>query len=178
MEIKTKTRTEQILTVMHILAWVAFIGLLIEVGAILTSYGISCIDPEAAKDLYKGVDLYSLRQSNFWHYTLSVSFLVAMAGMKAFVSFLVIKTLSKVNLTNPFKLEVAQILEKISHILFGAWLISMLSNSHTAWMLKKTGLLYGDWVAGEFIFMVGLVYVIAQIFKRGIEIQSENELTI
>jgi hypothetical protein len=26
--------------------------------------------------------------------------------------------------------------------------------------------------------MVGLVYIISQVFKRGVEIQSENELTV
>src|SRR6267378_8127111 len=98
MEIKTKTRTEQILTVMHILAWVAFIGFMIEAGAIVVSYGVSCVNAEAAKNLYRGLNLYNLKQFNFWHYTLSVSFMVALSCMKAFVSFLAIKTLSKVNL--------------------------------------------------------------------------------
>ncbi len=178
MEIQTKTRTEQILTVMHILAWVAFIGLMIEAGAILVSYGVSCVNPEAAKNLYRGLNLYNLRQFNFWHYTLSVSFMVALSSMKAFVSFLVIKTLSKVNLMNPFKIEVARILERISYVLLGTWFIAMLNNAHTGWLLKKTGALQGDWVAGEFIFMAGLVFIISQVFKRGVEIQSENDLTV
>jgi len=178
MEIQTKTRTQQILTVMRILAWVAFIGFMIEAGAILVSYGISCINPEAARNLYNGLNLYNLRQFNVWHYTNTVSFMVALSGMKAFVSFLVIKTLSKVNLINPFKIEVARILERISHVLFGTWIIAMLSNAHTGWVLKRTGELHGNWVSGEFIFMAGLVFVISQVFKRGVEIQSENDLTI
>jgi len=178
MENKAKTRTQQILTVMHILAWVAFIGFMIEAGATLVSYSVSSVNPDAARNLYKGLNLYNLRQFNFWHYTLTVSFMVALSCMKAFVSFLVIKTLSKVNLMNPFKMEVARILERISHVLLGAWAIAVLSNVHTGWLLKTTGELQGDWVGGEFIFMAGLVFVIAQVFKRGVEIQSENELTV
>ena len=178
MEIKAKTRTEQILTVMHILAWVAFIGFLIEAGAILVSYGVSCVNPEAANNLYKGLNLYNLRQFNFWHYTLSVSFMVALSCMKAFVSFLAIKTLSKVNLVNPFKIEVALILERISYVLFGTWLVAMLKSAHTSWLVKITGELHGSWASGEFIFMAALVFIISQIFKRGVEIQSENDLTI
>ena len=178
MEIKTKTRTEQILTVMHILAWVAFIGFMIEAGAIVLSYGVSCVNAEAAKNLYRGLNLYNLKQFNFWHYTLSVSFMVALSGMKAFVSFLAIKTLSNVNLMNPFKIEVARILERISYVLLGTWFIAMLSNAHTGWLLKITGELQGDWAAGEFIFTAGLVFIISQVFKRGVEIQSENDLTI
>ena len=43
---------------------------------------------------------------------------------------------------------------------------------------EKTGQLYGSLLSGEFIFMVGLVYIMAWIFRRGVEIQSENDLTI
>src|ERR1700694_3345373 len=98
MEMKAKTRTERILMVLNILAWVAFIGFMIEAGAILVSYGISCANPGAAKNLYRGLNLYDLRQFSFWHYTLSVFFLVVLSGMKAFVFFLAIKTLTKVNM--------------------------------------------------------------------------------
>jgi hypothetical protein len=39
MNMKTKTGTEQILAIMYILTWVAFIGLMIETDAILISTG-------------------------------------------------------------------------------------------------------------------------------------------
>ncbi|MBN2635649.1 MAG: DUF2975 domain-containing protein [Prolixibacteraceae bacterium] len=35
-----------------------------------------------------------------------------------------------------------------------------------------------SWNTGPFLFMAGLVFVISQIFKRGVEIQSENDLTV
>src|SRR6476661_7180089 len=100
-----KTRTFQILTIMRILAWVAFVGFMIEAGAVLVSYAVSVVNPDAARNLYKGLDLYSLRQFNGWHYTGTVSFIIALSLMKAYVSFLVIKTLSNVNLMNPFTME-------------------------------------------------------------------------
>ena len=118
MEIKAKTRTEQILTVMNILAWVAFIGFIINAAAILASYGVSLVSPATARAMYKGMNLHELRQYNIWHYTMGVSFMIAISCMKAFVSFLAIKTLSKVNLANPFKIEVAQLLERVAHVLF------------------------------------------------------------
>jgi hypothetical protein len=178
MKNKTQTRTEQILRVMPILAWVAFVAFLIEGGAILYTYIISCVNPESAKNLYKGLNLYNLRQFNFWYYTHSVSFMIALSLMKANVSFLVIKTLSKFNLSNPFTSEVARRLEQISYFAFGTWVVTMLSNAYTSWLLKITGELHGNWISGEFIFMVGLVFIISQVFKRGVEIQSENELTV
>jgi hypothetical protein len=178
MEIRTKTKTEQILTVMLILTWVVFIGLMIQAGAILFTYGISCVNPEAGKNLYKGLNLYDLEQFNFWYYTLSVAFMVAISCMKAFMSFLVIKTLSKVNLANPFKIEVAQILERISYVQLGIWVVSLINNGYAYWLLEITGEQHGNEVSGEFLFVAGLVFIISQVFKRGVEIQSENELTV
>ena len=175
---ETKTKTGQILTVMRILAWVAFIGFMIEAGAILFSYGVSWINPEEARNLYKGLNLYDLRQLNVWYYTYAVSFMVGLSAMKSFVWYLVIKTLSKINLANPFKMEVAQTLERISHVLFGTWVVGMLSSAYSAWLLKTTGEAFVNYVSGEFIFVAGLVFIISQIFKRGVEIQSENELTV
>lgn len=178
MKNKAQTRTGQVLGVLNILAWLAFIGFTIEAGAILTSYAVSCINPEAAKNLYKGLDLYDLSQFNFWYYTLSVSFMVVLLILKALVSFQVVKTLSKFNLKNPFTSEVAGRLERVSYIALGTWVVTMLSNVYTGWILKISGKLHGNWLSGEFIFMVGLVFVIAQVFKRGVEIQSENDLTV
>ncbi|HEY3402474.1 MAG TPA: DUF2975 domain-containing protein [Ohtaekwangia sp.] len=178
-QIRTKTRTEQILTVMNILAWVAFIGFSIEAGALMISYGISFVNPEGAKNFYKGLDLFSLRETRFWDYTGVVSFMVAVAILKSTVWMQVIKVTSKINLVNPFTMEIASILEKISYSLFSIWLVGMLSNGYTQWLEKNTGVdYYGKFVQGEFIFMAGLVFIISQIFKRGVEIQSENELTV
>lgn len=174
----TKTRTEQILVIMRVLAWIAFIGLTIKVGAILTSYAVSCVNPTAAKDLYRGLDFYKLSQHNFWYYSQFVSFLVAYTGLKAYMIFLVIRSLSKVNLANPFTNEVARILERISYTLLAIWIIAQLNNTHASWLLKKTDMTLGDLATGEFLFMAGLVFIISQVFKRGVEIQSENELTV
>lgn len=178
MEVKTNSKTGQILEIMYVLAWVAFIGLMIEAGAIVISYVISGANPEAARNLYRGLDFYPLRQYSFWHYTRSVSFLIAISGLKAFVLFLVIKTLSKVNLMNPFTIEVARIIEKISYVLLAIWIIAILNNAQSSWLLKRTGIFMEERDTGEFIFMAGLVFIISQVFRRGVELQSENELTV
>jgi hypothetical protein len=175
---ETKTRTEQILKVMTILVWIVFIGSMIKAGAILISFGVSAVNPEGAKNLYKGLNLYSLRQFSFWHYTLYVSLMFALSGMIALMSYLLIKSLSKVNLMAPFRMVVALIIERISYVLLGMWLIELVSSIHSTYLFKVMGEQYGQAVTGEFLFLAGLVFIIAQIFKRGVEIQSENELTV
>ena len=87
---RNDTRTKQILDVMYVLTWIAFVGLMIETGAILVSYVVSCINPEAAKNLYKNLNLEELREFSIWQYTYVVSFILAVSAMKAYVLYLLI----------------------------------------------------------------------------------------
>ena len=175
---KTTTKTQHILQAMQILSWIAFIGLLIEVGAILFSYIVSLINPEATGKLYKLTDLSHLRELSFTYYTISVSFILALAAMKAYIAYLLIKVLTKVNLADPFQMKVALLLEKISHILLGAFVVSLLNSLNVDQTFKDTGVQLEEWPTGEFIFIAGIVYIFSQIFKRGVEIQSEHDLTV
>lgn len=175
---KTKTRTEQILNVMRVLTWLAFIGYSIEAGTVLVSYVISYFNPEGSRDFYKGVDLFDLREVSFWFYTQVMSFMVVVSVMKAYVFFLVIKIFTKIDLNDPFKMDFALRLEKISYVLFGLSIVGMISRGHTGYLLDVTGVEYGLKFTGEFLFMAGLIFIISQIFKRGVELQSENDLTV
>lgn len=175
---ENQTKTKQILQVMHVLTWIAFIGLMIDTGAVLVSYVVSCVNPEAAKHLYKELNFEELREFGIWQYTMSISFIIAVSGMKAYVLFLVIKALSKVNLANPFTNEVVEILENISYILLGIWIVAVMNNEHADWLLKQSGINSKMLSSEEFIFVAGLVFIISQVFKRGVEIQSENDLTV
>ncbi|NEM98096.1 DUF2975 domain-containing protein [Pontibacter burrus] len=178
MEKHTKTQTQTILTIMHVLAWIVFIGLLIKTGAILFTFIFSYFKPTVAQDLYRGLDLYDLRQASFYNYSLHYSFIVALSAMKAYIAYLVIQTLSKVNLQNPFTAEVAGRVAAISYVLLGSWIVLQLSSAHSKWLAKSTGELLSSGNGGEYLFIAGLVFIIAQIFKRGVEIQSEQELTV
>jgi Protein of unknown function (DUF2975) len=173
-----KTKTERILAIMNVLAYLALIGLLIKAGAILTSYIVSLRNPEGAKNLYLGLNLYTLKEFSFWHYSLNVLLLIALPLFEAFVAYLVIKVLTKIKLENPFTADVSDILERISYFIFGTWIIALFYNEHTGMMLKKIPGLSENKVSTEFIFLAGVVFVFAQIFKKGVEIQSENELTV
>jgi hypothetical protein len=173
-----KTKTERILAAINVVTWIAFIGLCIQSGAILVSYGVSVVNPEAAKHLYPGLYLYNLAQFDFGHYTLIVFFKATVYGLEAYVAYLLIKILSTIKLSNPFTMDIALRLEKISYFLFGTWVIAMFYDLHMAWLAERVTGLDKNYISGEFIFMAGVVFVISQIFKKGVEIQSENELTV
>ncbi|MBX0332408.1 DUF2975 domain-containing protein [Pontibacter sp. HSC-14F20] len=173
-----KTRTEQILRVMYVLSWIAFIGLLVKTGAIMISFSVSLYNPEASHNLYKGLSLHEVREHSFWYYTQVVSLMIVFSGLKAYIFYLVIKALSKVNLTNPFTMDVAILLEKISYVLIGIWAVALMYNAQTEWFAKRQIINLEQWSTDGFFLMAGLVFIISQIFKRGVEIQAENELTV
>jgi hypothetical protein len=175
---RNKTKTEKILAVMNVLAWLAFIGLVIQAGAILISYAASIANPVAAKDLYQKLNLYNLRESRFWLYTLKVIMMIALLVLKAYTAWLVIKVLSRIKLSDPFTMEVARMLEQISYFILVTWLLDVAHNTYTKWLSEGIAGLKDSLVLNEFIFLAGVVFVIAQIFKKGVEIQSENDLTI
>ncbi|WP_153797900.1 DUF2975 domain-containing protein [Foetidibacter luteolus] len=173
-----KTKTEQILAAMNVLSWVVFFGLLVKAGAIIFSYVVSISNPEAAKNLYMGLDLYSIRQHDLWQYTGTVSLMVTLLILEAYVAFLVTRVLSKIKLASPFTMEISRILEKISYLILLVWVTAMLYNAHVKWLSKTIGMARENFISGEFIFLAGVVFIFSQVFKKGVEIQSENELTV
>ena len=59
-----------------------------------------------------------------------------------------------------------------------AWGAIILYNGQLKWLSKQVAGLQDRSLSAELIFYAGLVFVIAQIFKKGVEIQTENELTV
>ncbi|GAA3963157.1 hypothetical protein GCM10022210_09020 [Mucilaginibacter dorajii] len=151
---------------------------MVEAGTIMVSYAITAINPQIASKLYMGATLLPLMQFSFEYYTLTIAFMSALLIIKAYIAFLVIKVLSKIKMTSPFTMEISRLLEKVSYLIIVLWGVVMLSNAYTAWLQNKTEGPQGNLVSGEFIFLAGVVFVMAQIFKKGVEIQSENELTV
>jgi len=173
-----KKRTETILKVLNVFAWIAFIALMVKSGAVLFAYCYTIAQPNSAKDFYEHQNLYPLMQYNFWQYTTSIILRAAIPAIQSYTAFLIIKVLSRIKLSNPFTMEVANILEKISYFILAAWIVAVIYNSHASWLINEIPGLQLPKESGDSIFMAGVVFVIAQIFKKGVEIQNENELTV
>src|SRR5882724_11804558 len=104
-----KSKTENILIVMNVLAWVVFIGLVIIAGSISISFFVSIGNPQAAKDLYKGMSLYAYRQQSFVNYTFIVVYKVMLNIVQAYIAFLMTRLLSTINISKPFNAGVVKL---------------------------------------------------------------------
>jgi len=172
-------RTNQILDILKVVAWIVFIGLCIKTGALLTSFVVSVfVSPMAAADLYMGLDLAELFIFNRWHYISMALLTIIISGLKAYLFFWVIRITGRINFTNPFSDHVAGLILKISGISFQIGLTAIITQAYAKSLDKKQ--LHFSYEAGgaEFLILAGILYVIFAIFKRGIELQKENELTI
>ena len=175
--LKMKSRTEFLLRLMNVLAWIVFIGMVVIAGSITISYFVSISNPEAAKDLYKGMNLYAYRKQDFANYTLLVGYKIILNILQAYIAFLMTRLLSSINLAKPFNSDVVKLMQKISYSILCVWVVAVIHNVHVAILEKSYGLATA-YISSDSIFLAGIVYILAQLFKRGAEIQSENELTV
>ena len=176
-------KAKPILTVMHITAWLIFLGLCVRTGGILYTFFVSLvINPEGAKNLYEGLNLSELYNYSIWQYSVMLSVIVLITAMKALMFYLLIKVFSKINLIHPFSKEISSLISKIGYIALSAGILTAVANIYAEQLTKKGLVLPGLPKhlegGGEFLLFAAVIFFIAQIFKRGIEIQTENELTV
>src|SRR6187455_3310736 len=171
--IPMKTKTEKILLVLKVLAWLALAGYIVQCGSQIISFGVSFFNPEAAKHIYgTSLALHEMYQHNQRYFINIMSFLIALSAMHSYVWYSVAGMLTKLNLQEPFSRKVARTLEEIGIQMLGIWIVSVIAQQSVAWMAKNSGIQVGSLHAvNEYLFIAGIVYIISQVFKRGIEIQ-------
>ena len=173
-----KTKSKQILEVLKVLAWIIFIGLCIKTAAVILSFVTGLFNPEMAMDLEIGNHFSQTSGLNTWKYIGVNLFLITLSALKAYMFYLVIQLLTGINLEQPFSQRVGSILVKISRTALEIAILGIISNGYIEWLVKR-GLDFSySSNSTEYFFLAGIVFVIAQIFRRGLEIQTENELTV
>lgn len=181
-----KITTKHFLQILHLLSWIIFIGLCIEAGGILfNAFFTLIINATAAKSFWQQMDLSNLLEFDKGYFMVTTLLMTVVAILKAILFYLIVKLLhdKKLNFLQPFNNDLKHFVVNISYIAFGIALFSYFGSKHNHWFLEK-GISMPDnnsmgfSGADVWLFMGIILLVIAQIFKRGIEIQSENELTI
>ena len=171
-----------VFTILNVLAWLIFVGLCIEAGGLLVNFIFSVFKPAVVANLYQKLDLSKLfEQSQFVFYGM-YGFVLFIAVLKALLFYVVIALLLKLDLTKPFSSFVSKKISQISHLTFSIGIISFIAKRITESLLVQgfaVDKLSQFWVdSSAFIIMSAIIYIISLIFKRGIELQEESELTI
>jgi len=175
-------RNNFVFKALHIVAWVIFVALCIEAGGLIVNFIFSLYKPESVQNLYQKLDLSQMYNLNKWVFFSMYSFILFIAILKAYLFYVVIRLISKLNLSRPFNSYVADQIKKISYYTLSIGLISYIARQ-TAKSLLHYGFeidtLNQFWADSQaYILMAAVIYIIATIFTRGVEIQNENDLTV
>jgi hypothetical protein len=165
-----------------IIAWLIFIGLCIEAGGLVVNCIFTIIKPEMVDRLYQKLDLTDMYARSPWAFFSMYSFILMIAFLKAGLFYRLAMLLTKIDLMKPFSDFTAGQILQISYYTLSIGLFSYVARQsaktmqHHGFLTEKLNAFWED--AQAFILMAAVVYVIAQIFKRGLALQKENDLTV
>lgn len=171
-----------IFEILRIVVVSIFVGLCIEAGGLLVNFFFSLYKPEMVSRLYQTLDLSELYAHSKWAFFSMYSFVLLISILKAVLFYLVTILVIKIDLSRPFNDIVARRILRISYYTLVIGLLSYLARQWTKNLAKSdwsVGQLHQFWEDGQaFILMAAVVYIIAIIFKKGVAIQKENDLTV
>ncbi len=171
-----------IFKVLVIMAWVIFVGLAIEAGGLIVNFFFSLYKPEFVQNLYQKLDLSEMYSLNKWAFFSMYTFILVISILKAYLFYLVVILITKLDLLKPFNSFVSKQITRISYFTLSIGLLSYIARESAKYLLQRgyeIDQVNQFWVDSQaFILMAAVIYVIATIFKKGLEIQNENDLTV
>ncbi len=178
--------TKQVLLVLYILSWIIFVGVCIEAGGFISNAIFTLfINPAGARHFWPGLDLSALYAYDHGYFFVITLIMSIVGVLRACLFYLIIKILhgKKLDMAQPFNKTLGRFLSTISWLSLIIGLQSWWGVRYTLWLVSLgikmpdiQSLSLGG--ADVWMFMGVTLLVITQIFKRGIEIQKENELTV
>lgn len=185
MEIKITITTKQILAVLQVISWILFLGLAVEAGGVICSVAYIMLTENGANNSWLGPELGRLYQADAGYFLAVTSYVCITSTFKALLFYLIVKILyeQKINMEQPFNRSLGNLISNMSYLSLGIGLFASGGVRYVKWLTKNGAALsdvaysYLDG-AHVWLFMGVILLVIGQIFKRGIEIQEEHELTV
>ena len=178
-------RNDYLLKGLNVVAWIIFLGLCIEAGGIIFNTIYASFKPIVAKYFWNKSDFSQLYAYDKGHFIVQLVLISIVTVMKAMIFYLIIKLFydKKLNLAKPFNSTITGTVSKIAYLCSGAGLFSIWGANYLNW-IKEKGISMPDihqlriGSGDVWLFMAVVLIVIAEIFKKGIELQNENDLTV
>lgn len=167
---------------LYIVAWVIFVGLSIEAGALIVNFFFSLYNPEFVQNLYQKLDLTEMYNDSRLVFFGVYSFILILSILKACLFYTVITLMHQMDLSKPFNTFVARQILQISYYTLSIGLLSYIARQlvknlmHHGFVPDNLNQFWED--SQAFILMGAVIYIIATIFKKGVDIQNENDLTV
>jgi hypothetical protein len=167
---------------LYTVAWLIFVGLCIEAGGLIVNFFFSLYKPEFIQHLYQKLDLTDLYKDSRLAFFDIYSMILTISILKAYLFYIVIRLMHKMDLSKPFNTFVSRQISQISYYTLSIGLLSYIARQLVKSLMHHGFIpdnLHQFWADSEaFILMGAVIYIIATIFKKGVDIQNENDLTI
>jgi len=167
---------------LYIVAWLIFVGLSIEAGGLVVNFFFHLYNPAIVPNLYQKLDLTEMYKESRLAFFGIYSFILIISISKACMFYTVIRLMHKMDLSKPFSVFVAKQISQISYFTLSIGLLSYIARQltknlmHHGFVPDNLNQFWED--SQAFILMGAVIYIIATIFKKGVAIQNENELTV
>lgn len=174
------------LRILHVLAWIIFVGLGIEAGGFIVCAFFTVVNPAVVKNLWLWQDIDLSGLFPYKQHFLEITVLMSITGvLKAILFYLIVTILydKKLNSPQPFSPQLGRFLSRIAYLSLLIGLCCRAGSAYTKYLATQ-GISLPDIrhlrldADDVWLFMGLTLLVIAQLFKRGVAIQSENELTV
>lgn len=175
-----KTKTETILTYLKVVVLITYIGAIVQgaammiplvIGLFADSVGVAYFQPNEK--------MTALKEISFTLYFFVTTLIVAKIVIGINIWEKVRAILEDVRMDNPFKASVSDGIEQLSYSILGFAIVNIAGNFYIEHLNKRHGVNLDGFESGFNLLMAAaILYIIGQIFKRGIEIQQENDLTV
>jgi hypothetical protein len=178
--------TDFLLKALHIITWLIFVGVSIDAGGVLsnTVYAIF-IHADLSSHFWGYIDLSKLYDSDQASFVTLTSIMSIVTVLKAVLFYVILKIFNdkKIDLSNPFTQVLGKYIFGIAYCALGIGFFSNWGGDLYKWILSKNisipmiqELKIGG--ADVWLLMGFVILVFAIIFNKGIELQSENDLTV
>lgn len=167
---------------LHVVAWIIFVGLCIETGGLIINFIFSLYKPELIQNLYQKLDLMPVFRESKWLFFGMYSYILSISMLKVLLFYILVILMHKIELQKPFNPYVAKQISRISYFTLSIGILGYLAGKSSIHLNHKgfaTSHLDQFWSDSQaFILMGAVVYILATIFKKGVDIQIENDLTV
>ncbi|WP_276484027.1 DUF2975 domain-containing protein [Paraflavitalea pollutisoli] len=174
--------SKQVLQVLHILSWIIFVGVSIEAGSFIFNAIYSVGFNARAADYFQLQHLFAFDKG---HFLVQLLLMTIPGVLKATLFYQIVRLLmeKKLDMAKPFSAAVGRFLFVVSYLALATGCFSHWGAKYAKWLVQQGVTMPSNEVlhlegADVWLFMGVILFVIAHIFKRGIELQSENELTV
>ena len=176
----------QILKVLHVVSWIIFIGLCVNAGGVLfNSFFTLYINPIASGNFWQNINLRPLYDFDKGYFLAFTLLMAIVAVLKAILFYSIVKLLhdKNLNLAQPFNSKMTKFISTVGYLTIGIALFSKWGEDQTKWLIEKSiqmpAIQEVNLGGADVWFFMGIIFwVLAQLFKRGETIQTENDLTI